>query len=580
MFWHQYMTNIQDPNSQSYSYKKLYANSLNSEITFIIPVYNNMPDSNPMPQDIKVQGISINQDTFVVNINETGDAILKITPADATNKDVVWWVSNPEVVRVWNGHFRGLKEGIVTLTATTVDGGYSASCKVIVRNPNKNYVQSIQMEKEQYVSYVDEAFDIAYTCYPLDSANTDLYWITDNPEVIRVFGNRYRGLKEGTAKLIAVTDDGKVRAESKVIIRDKNKLYVDKINLDKESYIIGIDQALDIGFTYTPTNATNAEFYWTSSNDEVLRVWGNRIRGLKEGTAEVIATTLDGTVETRATVVVRNSNQSYVKEIKTEKEEYTAKVDEAIDIPFTYTPTDAANAEFYWTSSDDEILRVWGNRFRTLKQGTAEVIVRTLDGTFEKRIKVTVKETTNEPTVSYVKEIKTEKEEYTAKVDEAVDISYTYAPTDAVNAEFYWTSSDDEILRVWGNRFRALKPGIAEVIVKTLDGTIEKRIKVTVKEITNEPTISYVKEIKTEKEEYTAKVDEAIDIPFTYTPTDAVNAEFYWTSSDNEILRVWGNRFRALKPGIAEVIVRTLDSTIEKRIKVVVKEENVVLYPE
>ena len=574
------MTNIQDPNSQSYSYKKLYANSLNSEITFIIPVYNNMPDSNPMPQDIKVQGISINQDTFVVNINETGDAILKITPADATNKDVVWWVSNPEVVRVWNGHFRGLKEGIVTLTATTVDGGYSASCKVIVRNPNKNYVQSIQMEKEQYVSYVDEAFDIAYTCYPLDSANTDLYWITDNPEVIRVFGNRYRGLKEGTAKLIAVTDDGKVRAESKVIIRDKNKLYVDKINLDKESYIIGIDQALDIGFTYTPTNATNAEFYWTSSNDEVLRVWGNRIRGLKEGTAEVIATTLDGTVETRATVVVRNSNQSYVKEIKTEKEEYTAKVDEAIDIPFTYTPTDAANAEFYWTSSDDEILRVWGNRFRTLKQGTAEVIVRTLDGTFEKRIKVTVKETTNEPTVSYVKEIKTEKEEYTAKVDEAVDISYTYAPTDAVNAEFYWTSSDDEILRVWGNRFRALKPGIAEVIVKTLDGTIEKRIKVTVKEITNEPTISYVKEIKTEKEEYTAKVDEAIDIPFTYTPTDAANAEFYWTSSDDEILRVWGNRFRALKPGIAEVIVRTLDSTIEKRIKVVVKEENVVLYPE
>ena len=574
------MTNIQDPNSQSYSYKKLYANSLNSEITFIIPVYNNMPDSNPMPQDIKVQGISINQDTFVVNINETGDAILKITPADATNKDVVWWVSNPEVVRVWNGHFRGLKEGIVTLTATTVDGGYSASCKVIVRNPNKNYVQSIQMEKEQYVSYVDEAFDIAYTCYPLDSANTDLYWITDNPEVIRVFGNRYRGLKEGTAKLIAVTDDGKVRAESKVIIRDKNKLYVDKINLDKESYIIGIDQALDIGFTYTPTNATNAEFYWTSSNDEVLRVWGNRIRGLKEGTAEVIATTLDGTVETRATVVVRNSNQSYVKEIKTEKEEYTAKVDEAVDISYTYAPTDAANAEFYWTSSDDEILRVWGNRFRTLKQGTAEVIVRTLDGTFEKRIKVTVKETTNEPTVSYVKEIKTEKEEYTAKVDEAVDISYTYAPTDAVNAEFYWTSSDDEILRVWGNRFRALKPGIAEVIVKTLDGTIEKRIKVTVKEITNEPTISYVKEIKTEKEEYTAKVDEAIDIPFTYTPTDAVNAEFYWTSSDNEILRVWGNRFRALKPGIAEVIVRTLDSTIEKRIKVVVKEENVVLYPE
>ena len=50
MFSHQYMTNIMDPNSQAASTYNLYKNSLNSKITFIIPVYNNMPSSVPMPE--------------------------------------------------------------------------------------------------------------------------------------------------------------------------------------------------------------------------------------------------------------------------------------------------------------------------------------------------------------------------------------------------------------------------------------------------------------------------------------------------------------------------------------------------
>ena len=41
----------------------------------------------------------------------------------------------------------------------------------------------------------------------------------------------------------------------------------------------------------------NAEFEWSSSNDEILRVWHNRFRGLKEGTAYVIARSDDGVIK-------------------------------------------------------------------------------------------------------------------------------------------------------------------------------------------------------------------------------------------------------------------------------------------
>jgi len=47
MFWHQYMTNVQDPTSQSKSLYNTYAknNVLDEALNFIIPIYENMPTS-------------------------------------------------------------------------------------------------------------------------------------------------------------------------------------------------------------------------------------------------------------------------------------------------------------------------------------------------------------------------------------------------------------------------------------------------------------------------------------------------------------------------------------------------------
>ncbi len=53
-FWHQYMTNIQDPSSQAKTLYNTYAknNILDISLNFIIPVYNNMPNANDLPSAI------------------------------------------------------------------------------------------------------------------------------------------------------------------------------------------------------------------------------------------------------------------------------------------------------------------------------------------------------------------------------------------------------------------------------------------------------------------------------------------------------------------------------------------------
>ena len=190
--------------------------------------------------------------------------------------------------------------------------------------------------------------------------------------------------------IVRTRDNASVEQRIKVIVKDYSKVKVEEIILEEKQYVIEIDEAIDIPFSYYPEKAGNAEFDWISSNPEILRVYNNRFRGLKEGTAEVIVRTRDGSLEERINIIIKDSNKKYVEEIMVEKTEYTVKEDEAVDIEFSFSPIDAINAEFEWYSTNPEILRVYNNRFRGLKKGTAEVVAKTLDGTVEIRISVTI----------------------------------------------------------------------------------------------------------------------------------------------------------------------------------------------
>ncbi len=504
---------------------------------------------------VPLQNISLDKQEMILMIDEKSRINANITPSNASDQTLYWEASDPEVIRVWDGDIRGLKEGKSTVKVTSRASGKTATCEVIVRDPNKVYVESISVPKEYSVN-IDEAVDIPIEFTPENADNAEFEWTTNNPEIIRVWGNRFRALKEGVAEITVRTLDGTVEEKIKVVVKDPDKKYVEEIKLEASEYTIATNQPINIPFEYTPKDADNAEFEWTAENPKIVRVWENRIRGLQKGETEVTVKTLDGTVEAKLKVIVTDPVK--VDDIILEQTEYTINVDEAVDVPFTFTPDYAINAEFEWTTENPEIVRVWGNRFRGLKKGEATVIVKTLDGTVERKIKVIVKDPQK------VEDILLNQTEYTIYENQAVDIPFDFTPANAINAEFEWTVEDPEIVRVWGNRIRGLKQGKTEVIVRTLDGTVEKRIPVTVKKGVN------VQDITLEQTEYTVKVNEAIDIPFEYAPDYAINAEFEWLTDNEEVMRVWGNRFRALKEGTAKVIVRTLDGSIEKQINVTV----------
>ena len=330
---------------------------------------------------------------------------------------------------------------------------------------------------------------------------------------------------------------------------------VQKITTEQETYIIGVNEVIDINYGYLPRNASNTDFSWTASNSSVLSVYWNRVRGLKEGTSQIIVKTQDGSIEKQITIIV----QPKVQEIIPEQEEYTIGVNEVIDINYSYLPTNAANIDFSWTVSDTSILSVYWNKVRGLKEGTAYVIVKTLDGSVEKRIKIVVQGNTEI-------QITPEKEIYTIGVNEVIDINCTYSPNNVTEQDFTWTASDSSVLSVYWNKVRGLKAGTSEIIIKSLDGTVEKRITVVVQEDTG------IK-ITPKQEKYTIGVGEVININCTYSPNNVTEQDFTWTASDSSVLSVYWNKVRGLKAGTSEIIIKSLDGTVEKRITVVVQED-------
>ena len=82
-----------------------------------------------------VNGISLNVNTLTLdNIGETYQLEAIIHPDDASNKEVIWTSSNPNVCVVVNGMVVSVGYGSSTVVATTKDGNFKDECQVTVIN--------------------------------------------------------------------------------------------------------------------------------------------------------------------------------------------------------------------------------------------------------------------------------------------------------------------------------------------------------------------------------------------------------------------------------------------------------------
>lgn len=93
-------------------------------------------DPEPGPSTVDVTGITLEPTSKTLAVNETLALKATVAPADATDTGVSWSSSAPDIVSVdTKGNVKALKAGTATITATTNDGGFTATCKITVSVP-------------------------------------------------------------------------------------------------------------------------------------------------------------------------------------------------------------------------------------------------------------------------------------------------------------------------------------------------------------------------------------------------------------------------------------------------------------
>jgi len=79
-----------------------------------------------------VSGVTLNQTTATLIVDETLTLTATILPDNATNKAITWSSSNNDVATVLDGVVTAVSVGSATITVTTADGNKTATCTLIV----------------------------------------------------------------------------------------------------------------------------------------------------------------------------------------------------------------------------------------------------------------------------------------------------------------------------------------------------------------------------------------------------------------------------------------------------------------
>lgn len=151
---------------------------------------------------VSVTGVSLNKNSTSVSVGGEETLAATIAPSNATNKTVTWTSSNTNVATVTSGLITGVSEGSTTITVTTQDGGFTASCAVTVTasptpGPGTN-VDDILFAKG-FGGYTDGSYSAAGTDYTGVANSTNVSGSSYAMQVFNGSTGAIRGNKSGAA---------------------------------------------------------------------------------------------------------------------------------------------------------------------------------------------------------------------------------------------------------------------------------------------------------------------------------------------------------------------------------------------
>ena len=268
---------------------------------------------NQQSTTIGVTGVSLSSNTLTLNVGDTNTLIATVLPTNATNKNVTWSTNNSSVASVNNGTVTAHAKGQATITVTTADGGYSASCSVTVNEVSTTVsVQGVTLSTNTLSMKVGGTTTLTANIRPTNATNQNVTW-SSNSAVVSVNNGLVTANSVGQATIRVTTEDGNYSDTCIVTVSENTTTTsVIGVTLNNDTLTMNkIGGTQTLGYTITPSNATNKNVTWSTSVPTVASVNNGLVTANANGTTVITIRTTDGGYTDTCTVTVNDS--SYVE---------------------------------------------------------------------------------------------------------------------------------------------------------------------------------------------------------------------------------------------------------------------------
>lgn len=170
----------------------------------------------------KVEGLKLNESEKTIMQGESFKLTPVFTPEYATNKGVKWTSSNEKIALVDSeGNVKTIGYGECSIKAISEDGGFEASCKVIVKSIP---VQSIEFDNYQYKVEIGGERQLNVTIRPENAGNKEIRWSSSNDIIAPIDQNGIvKGNITGWTTIIAESVDGGFEARCDLQVAGVNE---------------------------------------------------------------------------------------------------------------------------------------------------------------------------------------------------------------------------------------------------------------------------------------------------------------------------------------------------------------------
>lgn len=151
--------------------------------------------------------MSLNKATTTIAVGSTETLVATVAPADATDKVVTWSSSDETVATVSDsGVVSALDDGTATITVTTHDGSFTATCAVTAETVA---VIGVVLDQDTLTMSVGDDDTLVATITPADATDKTVTWSSSDSNVASVDQTgKVTAEGAGTATITVTTTDG------------------------------------------------------------------------------------------------------------------------------------------------------------------------------------------------------------------------------------------------------------------------------------------------------------------------------------------------------------------------------------